>query len=160
MQKQLKATGLFRSLLSVPRPLLASGITLVAAFPAAAEIENELDGIVVSARRLPADAEQTTSAVTVLDPRDLTARGILDLKSALNEVPGVIATSTAGQTGGIGSLFIRGTTTAYSQAVVDGMRLSDTTAPLGNFLAGARIDDLGRDNARGGAIAGKDLPRK
>jgi vitamin B12 transporter len=144
MQQQLKANGLFRSLLSVPRPLLASGITLVAALPAAAEIENELDGIVVSARRLPADAEQTTSAVTVLDPRDLTDRGILDLKTALNEVPGVIATSTAGQTGGIGSLFIRGTTTAYSQVVVDGMRLSDTTAPLGNFLAGARVDDLGR----------------
>ena len=144
MQQPLKAPGLFRSLLSVPRPLLASGITLVAALPAAAEIENELDGIVVSARRLPADAERTTSAVTVLDPRDLTDRGILDLKTALNEVPGVIATSTSGQTGGIGSLFIRGTTTAYSQVVVDGMRLSDTTAPLGNFLAGARVDDLGR----------------
>lgn len=144
MQIQLKAAGLLRSLVSVPRPLLASGITLAVALPAAAEIENELDGIVVSARRLPADAERTTSAVTVLDPRDLTARGILDLKTALNEVPGVIATSTSGQTGGIGSLFIRGTTTAYSQVVVDGLRLSDTTAPLGNFLAGARIDDLGR----------------
>jgi vitamin B12 transporter len=144
MRKQQMAAGLLRSLVSVPRPLLASGITLAAVFPAAAEIENELGDLVVSARRLPADADQATSAVTVLDPRDLTARGIHDLRTALNEVPGVIATSTSGQTGGIGSLFIRGTTTAYSQVVVDGIRLSDTTAPLGNFLAGARIDDLAR----------------
>lgn len=135
---------MLRSLRTVPRPLLASGITLAAALPASAEIEKNLDDLVVSARRQPADADTTTSAVTVLDPRDLTERGILDLKTALNEVPGVIATSTSGQTGGIGSLFIRGTTTAYSQVVVDGIRLSDTTAPLGNFLAGARVDDLAR----------------
>lgn len=144
MRNQKKAPGLFRTLLKVPCPLLASGITLATAFPAAAEIERDLDDLVISARRLPADAEKTTSAVTVLDPRELEQRGILDLKSALNEVPGVISTSTSGQTGGIGSLFIRGTTTAYSQVVVDGLRLSDTTAPLGNFLAGARVDDLGR----------------
>ena len=78
-------------------------------------------------------------------------------------MPGVIATSTAGQTGGIGSLFIRGTTTAYSQVVVDGIRLSDTTAPLGNFLAGARLDDLGRIEVLRGphsAIHGGEVGRR
>src|SRR5688500_2113305 len=118
MHHTKNAPGLFRSLVSVPRPLLATGITLAAAFPVTAEIENDLDDLVASAHRLPAEAAKVTSAVTVLDPQGLEARGIVDLRTALNEVPGVISTSTSGQTGGIGSLFIRGTTTAYSQIVV------------------------------------------
>ena len=143
------AIGLNRPLAAVPRSLLATGITtscLAAAviLPARAEIEEELDTIVVSAWRMPAEASKATSAVTVLDPKDLEERGIFDLRTALNEVPGVISTSTSGQTGAVGSLFIRGTTTAYSQVIVDGIRVSDATAPLGNFLAAARVDDLSR----------------
>lgn len=109
-----------------------------------AEIENELETLVVSAWRLPGKETEATSAVTVLDARELEERGILDLREALNEVPGVLATSTAGQTGAIGSVFIRGTTTSYSQLVVDGIRVSDSTVSLGNFFSGARLDDLGR----------------
>lgn len=104
----------------------------------------ELDTLVVSAWRIPGKVSDTTSAVTILDPQELEERGILDLRQALNEVPGVIATSTAGQTGAVGSVFIRGTTTSYSQLVVDGIRVSDSTAQLGNFFSGARLDDLGR----------------
>lgn len=143
MQFTKKASPL-RTLPTVPRPLLAAGIALATATPTLAEIEAELDRLVVSALRLPTDAATATSAVTVLDPRELEARGIPDLRAALNEVPGVISTSTSGQTGAIGGLFIRGTTTAYSQLVVDGIRISDATAPMGNFLSGARIDDLSR----------------
>ncbi|MGJ8642492.1 MAG: TonB-dependent receptor plug domain-containing protein [Luteolibacter sp.] len=104
----------------------------------------ELDALVVSAWRMPGKVSDATSSVTVLDPQELQERGILDLRQALNEVPGVIATSTSGQTGAIGSVFIRGTTTSYSQLVVDGMRVSDSTVSLGNFFGGARLDDLGR----------------
>lgn len=111
---------------------------------ATAEIETELEPLVVSATRLPEAASQATSSVTVLDPLDLEERGIFDLRTALNEVPGVISTSTAGQSGAIGSLFIRGTTTSYSQVVVDGIRVSNSTSPAGNFLSGAQLDDLGR----------------
>ena len=109
-----------------------------------AENEQTLDDLIVSALRFPNEAGKTSAAVTVLDPEKLKERGIYDLTTALSEVPGVIATSTGGQQGAIGGLFIRGTTTAYSQVVVDGMRLSDSTAPLGNFLGTARIDDLSR----------------
>ena len=118
-----------------------------------AETTRELDELIVSALRMPGEASKTTSAVTALDPRDLEERGILDLRQALNEVPGVNATSTSGQTGAIGSVFIRGTTTSYSQLVVDGVRLSDSTAPLGNFFSGARLDDLGRIEVLRGAQA-------
>lgn len=144
MRKTLKASGPFRMLLSVSCPLLASGVTLTATPPSLAPSDQGLDALIVSARRLPANAERITSSVTQLPPRKFEERGIFDLKSALNAVPGVISTSTSGQSGAIGSLFIRGTTTPYSQVVVDGVRLSDSTAPLGNFLAGARIDDLDR----------------
>ena len=118
-----------------------------------AETTRELDELIVSALRMPGEASKTTSAVTALDPRELEHRGVLDLRQALNEVPGVNATSTSGQTGAIGSVFIRGTTTSYSQLVVDGVRLSDSTAPSGNFFSGARLDDLGRIEVLRGAQA-------
>ena len=124
------------------RPHRIAAITLCGHAPA--EIESELDTLVISAWRLPGKVSEATSAVTAINPRELEERGILDLRQALNEVPGVIATSTSGQTGAIGSVFIRGTTTSYSQLVVDGMRVSDSTVSLGNFFAGARLDDLGR----------------
>ena len=141
MIKQPLAPALRRGLLTVPG-LCALGF--LAAPCATAEVEHELGDLVVSALRFPNEAGKTTAAVTVLDPKDLQHRGISDLMSALNEVPGVIATSTGGQSGALGSLFIRGTTTSYSQVVVDGMRLSDSTAPLGNFLGTSRIGDFGR----------------
>jgi len=109
-----------------------------------AQAETELDPLIVSALRVPRPADETTSAVTTLDPDELEKHGIFQLRDALNRSPGVISTSTGGQTGAIGSLFIRGTNTSYSQVVVDGMRLSDSTTQLGNFLGGARINDLGR----------------
>jgi vitamin B12 transporter len=129
---------------------MASALTLSGI---SAETTQKLDELIVSALRMPGEASRTTSAVTALDPRALEARGILDLRQALNEVPGVSATSTSGQTGAIGSVFIRGTTTSYSQLVVDGIRLSDSTAPLGNFFSGARLDDLGRIEVLRGAQA-------
>lgn len=137
-----KPSGPFRT--NATRRLLPGAAALTLGGIVSAEIESELERLVVSALRTPHQASTTTSAVTVLDPRELESRGVLDLRQALNESPGVIATSTAGQTGAVGSVFIRGTTTAYSQLVVDGVRLSDATAPLGNFFAGSRLDDLDR----------------
>jgi len=117
---------------------------LLLQLPANAEVENELSPLVVSALRVPQPAAAVTSSVTVLDPQALEGRGILQLRDALNESPGVISTSTGGQTGALTSLFVRGTTTAYSQMVVDGMRLGDSTSPLGNFLSTSRVYDVGR----------------
>lgn len=119
-------------------------IVLLAQTPARAEEKKaELEPLVVSALRVPRPASTVTSAVTVLDPEELQNQGVLQLRDALNAAPGVISTSTGGQTGAVGSLFIRGTTTNYSQVVVDGMRLSDSTTPLGNVLSGGRVGDIG-----------------
>jgi vitamin B12 transporter len=122
-----------------------------------AEVEDELEPLLVSALRVPQTASTVTSAVTVLDPQDLAARGIPQLRDALNEVPGVISTSTSGQTGAPGGIFIRGTITGQTQLVIDGMRLSDSNNDLGHSFAGARTYDVGNiELVRGpqGAIYG------
>ncbi len=103
----------------------------------------ELDPLIVSALQVPRDPSTVTSTVTVLDPTELQNQGILQLRDALNESPGVISTSPSGQTGAAGSLFIRGTTTKYAQVVVDGMRLSNSNNQLGNILGAARTYDVG-----------------
>lgn len=109
-----------------------------------AEVVDELDELVVSAWRIPGDVSRTTSALTVLDPKEMEEMGLLDIKDALDRIPGVIATSLGGQTGASGTVLIRGTTSSYSQLVVDGIRVSDSTSPMGNFLSGARVNDLSR----------------
>ena len=117
---------------------------IAAAVPAVADEESkQLETMIVSALRFPREASTVTSAVTALDPRGLQDQGILQLRDALNASPGVISTSTGGQSGAVGSLFIRGTVTADSQVVIDGMRLSDSNSPLGNLLSGSRTHDIG-----------------
>jgi outer membrane cobalamin receptor len=137
-------TAIRRSLL---RPALA-GFCLLPVQSAFAETPNqektELDPLIVSALRFPREASTVTSSVTSLDPEQLETSGILQLRDALNAAPGVISTSTGGETGALGSVFIRGTTTNYSQIVIDGMRLSDSSTPLGNILSAARTTDIGK----------------
>lgn len=100
--------------------------------------------LVVSALRFPQEASSVTSSVTVLEPEELTEAGLYQLRDALNLSPGVVSTSTAGQTGAVGSLFIRGARTIDSQVVVDGLRFSDSNSPMGNFLASGRTFTVGR----------------
>jgi outer membrane cobalamin receptor len=137
-------TAIRRSLL---RPVLA-GFCLLPVQSAFAETPNqektELDPLIVSALRVPREASTVTSSVTSLDPEQLETSGLLQLRDALNAAPGVISTSTGGETGALGSVFIRGTTTNYSQIVIDGMRLSDSSTPLGNILSAARTTDIGK----------------
>jgi outer membrane cobalamin receptor len=137
-------TAIRRSLL---RPVLA-GFCLLPVQSAFAETPNqektELDPLIVSALRVPREASTVTSSVTSLDPEQLESSGILQLRDALNAAPGVISTSTGGETGAVGAVFIRGTTTNYSQIVIDGMRLSDSSTPLNNILSAARTTDIGK----------------
>ena len=122
-------------------------LALLVHLPARAETPDasqpDLKPLIVSALQVPRDPAVVTSAVTALDPGDLEARGLFQLRDAINEVPGVISTSTSGQLGAPGSLFIRGTTTQYAQVVVDGMRLSDSNNQLGHILSAGHSYDVG-----------------
>ena len=136
----MKPTNTRRSL----SPAVLAGLCLLPVLNAIAEEKpTTLEALIVSALRTPREASSVTSAVTALDPEELENQGILQLRDALNASPGVISTSTGGQTGAVSSLFIRGTRTADSQVVIDGMRLSDSNSPLGNLLSGSRTYDVG-----------------
>ena len=109
-----------------------------------AEVENELDTLVVSAMRLPTKKSDTTAQVKILNLDDLEVRNINDLRSALNDVPGVLSLSTAGETGGLGSILIRGTANSNTQLVVDGLRINDSNGESSNqFLRGPRLQSFG-----------------
>lgn len=125
-------------------PVVLAGLCLLPVCPSIAEEESAtLEALIVSALRTPREASTVTSTVSVLDPVELQKQGIHQLRDALNASPGVISTSASGQTGAVSSLFIRGTVTADSQVVIDGMRLSDSNSPLGNLLSGSRTHDTG-----------------
>lgn len=110
----------------------------------AAEIENELETLVVSETRMPTARSETTSQISILDLRDLEERAIFDLRSALNDAPGVLSLSTAGEMGSLGSILIRGTATSDSQLVVDGVRINDSNGASSNqFLRGPRLESFG-----------------
>ncbi len=109
-----------------------------------ADEAEDLPPLVISALRMPTALSQVPSSVSVLDPREFEMQGIHRLQDALNRAPGVVSISTGGQNGALGSLLIRGTSTGDSQIVVDGMRMSDSNAPLGNFLGNAGLGDFGR----------------
>ncbi len=110
-----------------------------------AEVENELDALVVSATRLPVAVSDTTAQVKVIDLQDLEERGIYDLRSGLNVVPGVLSLSTGGETGALGSILIRGTANSDSQVVVDGIRINDSNGDSSNqFFRGERLNTFGR----------------
>lgn len=104
---------------------------------------SKLDAMIVSALRTPREASTVTSAVTVLDPDELQNQGILQIRDALNAAPGVISTSTSGQTGAIGNLFIRGTTLAESLVVIDGFRFSGASGNIAALLSSSRVYDVG-----------------
>lgn len=109
-----------------------------------AEVEDELDELKVSATRLPIEKSETTEQIRVLNLDDLKIRGIYDIRSALNDAPGVLSLSTAGETGSLGSLLIRGTASSDSQVVVDGMRINDSNGDTSNqFLRGPRLNTFG-----------------
>jgi outer membrane cobalamin receptor len=136
-------TAIRRSLL---RPVLA-GFCLLPVQSAFAETPNqektELDPLIVSALRVPREASTVTSSVTSLDPEQLETSGILQLRDALNAAPGVISTSTGGQTGAASSLFIRGARTAESLVLIDGLRINGSGNQLGNLFSASRTYDVG-----------------
>ncbi len=105
--------------------------------------KDNLEPLIVSALRTPRGASTVTAAVTVLDPEELQNQGLFSLRDALNQVPGVTSISTAGQVGAQANVFIRGTTTKYTQLVVDGMRLSDSNNLLNHALGSSTTNDVG-----------------
>ncbi len=96
--------------------------------------QDVLEPVIVTANRIEEPLDEITASVTLLSAEELQKEGIVSLQDALNKAPGVFSTSTAGQRGQTGSLFIRGNSSSRNQIRLDGINISSSNSSPGSFL--------------------------
>ena len=82
-----------------------------------------LDGVVVTAGPTPRALASVAQHVTILDGRDLEARGIVFAADALREVSGIDVVRN-GSIGAVTSVFMRGGESDYTLVLVDGVQVN------------------------------------
>lgn len=85
--------------------------------------------VVVSATRTPVAAEAAGADVDTLNASQLTTMQPIAADDALRFLPGAVV-NTAGQRGGLSSLFVRGGESNYNKVIVDGVTINE---PGGTF---------------------------
>lgn len=88
--------------------------------------------VVVTATRTPVPAENGGADVSTLSSQQLQVMQPVSADDAVRFLPGVVI-NTAGQTGGLASLFVRGGDSNYNKVIVDGVSI---TEPGGTFNFG------------------------
>ena len=88
--------------------------------------------VVVSATRLPTAIGEVGSSVTVITSEGMEARGHRQVLEALRGVAGLRMTQLGGP-GRVTSVFARGANSNHTLVVVDGVEMSDPSAPNGAF---------------------------
>lgn len=91
---------------------------------ASAATTNRLTEVVVTSTRIPTEAENAPTAVTVLQGAELDRRQVRTVGEALREVPGLNVVQY-GQPGGVTSVFIRGGNANHTLVLVDGIRVNN-----------------------------------
>jgi len=112
--------------------------------------------VVVTATRTPVPEQETGSSVSLLSGAEIEAMQPVSLADALRFMPGAVV-NAAGQSGGLGSLFVEGGDSRYNKVLVDGVPINDpggtfdfSTIPLAEtdrmeFLQGAQSTLYGSD---------------
>src|SRR3984885_11850901 len=85
--------------------------------------------VVVTATRTPVEASSAGAAVEVLSGEQLQVMNPVAADDALRFLPGAVV-NTAGQRGGLSSLFVRGGDSNYNKVIVDGVTVNE---PGGTF---------------------------
>jgi vitamin B12 transporter len=85
--------------------------------------------VVVSATRSPVPEEETGASVSTLESGQLETMQPVAANDALRFLPGAVV-DTAGQRGGLGSLFVRGGDSRYNKVIVDDVPINE---PGGTF---------------------------
>lgn len=98
----------------------------------ALSLATDSETVVVSATRTPLATESTGSDVATLTAGQLTNLQPFAADDAVRFLPGVIV-NTAGQRGGLSSIFVRGGDSTYNKVIVDGVTVNE---PGGTFDAG------------------------
>jgi len=112
--------------------------------------------VVVTATRTPVPVEESGVSVTLLDQPTLETMQSVAANDALRFLPGAVV-NTAGQRGGLASLFVRGGDSTYNKVIVDGVAINEpggtfdfgtlplTEADRMEFLRGAQSTLYGSD---------------
>jgi vitamin B12 transporter len=120
------------------------------------QVATATETVVVSATRTPVPAEETGASVSTLESGDLEVMQPAAESDALRFLPGAIVNS-AGQSGGLASLFVRGGDSDYNKVIIDGVPVNEPggifdfgTVPMEGaerleFLRGAQSTLYGSD---------------
>jgi outer membrane cobalamin receptor len=81
--------------------------------------------VVVTATRTPQPGEETGVSVSTIEQGQLGAMLPVTASDALRFLPGAVI-GTAGQRGGLSSLFVRGGDSTYNKVIVDGVTINET----------------------------------
>lgn len=119
-QLTVLATGFAAETLQLP---FAGELTVTLRLATAAET------VVVTATRTPVSAEESGADVDTLSGAQLTTMQPISADDAVRFLPGAVV-NTAGQRGGLSSLFVRGGESNYNKVIVDGVTVNE---PGGTF---------------------------
>lgn len=112
--------------------------------------------VVVTATRTPIPAGETGASISTLESEQLETMQPVAADDAVRFLPGAVV-NTAGQSGGLSSLFVRGGDSTYNKVIVDGVTVNEPggtfdfgTLPLTQanrveFLRGAQSTLYGSD---------------
>ncbi|WP_207101985.1 TonB-dependent receptor domain-containing protein [Paracoccus shandongensis] len=121
---------------------LTAALALTTALPAAAQDAVQqpiiLDDITLTANREPVELSRSGSSVSVLAGEDLEDRASQPLSRSLTRLPGVTLIQR-GPLGTTGSVEVRGAPARYVPVVIDGIEVSDSTAPTPSYDIGGQI---------------------
>jgi len=93
------------------------------------EIATATEKVVVSATRSPVPEQDTAASVATLESPQLETMNSPSASDALRFLPGAVI-NTAGQRGGLASLFVRGGDSRYNKVIIDAVPVND---PGGTF---------------------------
>ena len=80
--------------------------------------------VTVTATRTPVPSDEAGASIDVLNGGEIETTRPVAANDALRFLPGAVV-ATAGQRGGLGSLFVRGGDSRYNKVVVDGVPIND-----------------------------------
>jgi len=128
---------------------LALAVALLPASSLYAAVDNNEDALklsntVITANRTAEERKDSTAAVTVFTRADIDRLQPTNVADLLNRVPGVQIVQSGGR-GSVAGVFIRGTKTAQTLVLVDGMRVgSVTTGGANGALDHLNIEQIER----------------
>ncbi len=141
------------------RPVAAPVVALVAVtgLLAASPVwpQARLDSVVVTATRVETPVERTLADTTVIDSREIRDSGASTLTEVLRQAAGVEISQTGGA-GSVSGLFVRGTRTAQTLILVDGIRVENASSggALLEYLPISAIDRIEIVRAPASALYG------